>query len=449
MAPDRSLFLSPLDPPPEQRPGAATGPPAGHPEGTLAGDAAIVASPGDAVPVGGRRRRRLGVAAAIVALLLAAVVANRARAGDDAVADGDSATPPPRSATTEADRSTATTTDPRPGRPTTTAAGSTTEATATLGPRLPSPSGTTLVVATSNRLVIAHLDTGTVRTLDLVTEVQGGQPFEAVTDVGDAFLVGGERPRLVPRAAGATVERSDLPSYSAFLPSSLEGRFWTVEPRFDLELVEWTLEGETGRRLELPGGEGRVLPFGDRFLISPAGSMMAVDPTTGRAERIGDGIAVAVDAQTLVRTRCDESLECGLVLSDLDGGDERAVGPPTPRSRYDTYAGGRFSPDGRWLVIPFFGEDQPGGLALIDVVRGERRPTDSLTTLSGGGFPPAATFSADSRWLLIADPSGSDELKAIDLADGTRVAVDLGTLASDGDGMVLSAFPSIPADAEH
>lgn len=377
------------------------------------------------------------------AFLLAAVAANRVSNRDGAVAEG----PPPTSVLEDDPPAPAT----RPHDRATTTTAPVVQTSARLGPRLPVPTGTTVVVVGHDRVVLADLDSGVVRTVGVDAEVIGGSPFHTVLAVGDAFLVAGQTARIVPRTPLADVEDLAMPVFHGFLPSARPDAFWTVDQRFDVELVERTPEGQTGRRLVLPGESGPVLPFGDGFLISPAGSAMLVDATTGRAERLGGGTAVASDGRTLVRSACGDDLECGLVLSDLDGGNERRVGPPTPRSRYDTYSGAGFSPDGRWLSIPFYGEDQPGGLVLIDVERGERRPTDLLTTASGGGFAASAAFTADSRWLLVADRRGAATLQAVDLADGAVVPVDLGPAVTGGGGrsdVALVAFSSIPADSD-
>ncbi len=431
MAADPSLFLSPPDPPsPPDR-------------SDRSAEATDQSSPRPrAAAREGSSRRRLAAAVVVGALLVAAVAANRVSSRDGTAPEG---APP---TILSEDDGPATATGPH-GRATTTATPAV-QTSARLGPLLPVPTGTTVAVVSHDRVVLADLDSGVVRTVGLDAEVLGGSPFHTVISIGDAFLVAGESARIVPRTPGVDVVDLEMPLSGGSLPSARPDAFWTVDPRFDVELVERTLEGQTGRRLVLPGESGPVLPLGDGFLISPAGSIMLVDATTGRAEGLGEGTAVASDGRTLVRSACGEDLECGLVLSDLDGGNERWVGPPTPRSRYETYSGARFSPDGRWLSIPFYGEDQPGGLVLIDVERGERRPTDLLTTASGGGFPASAAFTADSRWLLFADRSSGATLKAVDMADGTVVPVDLGPAVTGGDGrsdVVLAAFPSIPADA--
>jgi hypothetical protein len=316
---------------------------------------------------------------------------------------------------------------------------------------LPEPTGTTVVLASSRTLLVAHLDSGTVRGAALDgMEVHGSSPFHSVLPVGDRLLTAGHRPHLVDRHPGGPVREDLPPAPVGYLPSGTEGRWWVADHRFSLELVERDLEGETGGRITLPGDGGVALPLGGSFIVSPLGSVLQVDAGTGAARSLGEGVAVAVDERTLARVRCDESLECGLVLSDLSGGDERTVAPPTPRSRYGTHSGVSLSPDGRWLVTPFFGEDQPGGLALVDVERGERRFLDSLATSSGGGFPLNAAFSADSRWLLLAEPSADGSpLRAIRIEDGTSVELDLGVEAGgDGEGVALLAIPSIAADAD-
>jgi hypothetical protein len=241
-----------------------------------------------------------------------------------------------------------------------------------------------------------------------------------------------------------------------YLPSADERRWWVVDHRTSsgrdeaLVLVERDLAGETGGRITLPSEGQPPLAVGSSFFLSTRGSVQRVDALTGDARRIGDGIAVAVDQRTLARVRCDGSDDCGLVLSDLDGGDERVITPPTPRSRYATLSGATFSPDGRWLVTPFFGEDQPGGLALVDVVQGERRFVDSLATSSRGGFPLDGAFTADSRWLLLAAPTADGRpVRAIRIEDSTIVDLDLAVPAVDeGESIELLAIPSIPADAD-
>lgn len=441
---DPSLFLSPLDPQErdthrgEEEPrnrddhgGARSGS-----TGGTGGD------DGD----GPRSRRRLGAVAVVAVLLLAAFGANRMTAGELAT-DGDDEAAPGTTGTTEPERPSTTRRRPRA----TTTVPETLQTMAVLGPLLPDATGTTVVLASSGRLAVADLDTGTVRTVGAPgLRPYAGYPFETVLAVPGGFLVSGSQPHLVPRDAGGDVLELDVPPHAGFLRSGEEGRFWTVGETFTMELVERDVVGETGRRLTLPPDTGAILPTGDGFVVSPYGSVLEVDAGTGRAERIADGAAVAVDERTLARVRCDDDLDCGLVISDRDGGRERFVPQPTPRSRYDSWYGARLSPDGRWLVIPFYAEDQPGGLALVDVEAGERRQIDSLATSSEGGFPLQAVFTADSRWLLLADAgSESRPIRAIRIDDGATAEIDLGIEARPGEqGSVLIAVPSVPADAD-
>lgn len=428
MSRDPSLFLSPLDEP------------AGEPAGEPGGQEPV---PEPSPVAGGRGRGRLGALVVVAALAVAAFGVNRLSASGDGADPGERASPP------VGERRGAPTTRPDP-RPTTTLPPSL----ATLevrGLMLPEPTGTTLVLASSRRLLVVHLDSGTVRAAAVGgIEVYGGSPFHSVLPVGDGLLTSGPQPRLVDRRPGGPV-REDLPSAPmGYLPSASDGRWWVVGDHVSPDLVEWDLDGETGGRIALPGDGGVALPLGNSFIVSPLGSVLQIDAGTGAVRRIGDGVAVAVDERTLARVRCDASIECGLVLSDLVGGRERTIEPPTPRSRYGTHSGVSFSPDGRWLVTPFFGEDQPGGLTLVDVERGERRFLDSLATSSRGGFPLNAAFTSDSRWLLLAEPTADgDPLRAIRIADGTSVELDLGLEVGDpSEGVVLLAIPSIPADAD-
>ena len=436
MAPDPSLFLSPLGPA-DPVPGE---------EGS--GEQPTGDEPGGEHPAGhGPGRWRRAVAPLVVTVLvLGAVAANRGGGGADARSERAAAT-----TTTTAVRA-------RPGGAVPTPAPTTTTSTTTLGPALttvarrgpllPDVTGTTLVLNTSERLVVAELDTGTIRMAATPGLALGGGQFSTVVPVGTALLVGGADPRLVERSPGGVALDVGRTATGGLLPSAVPGRWWAVDHRFSVELVEHDVDGETGRRLSLPGESSAVLPFGDGFLVSPAGSVLEVDATTGRARRIADGTVVAVDDRTLVRTRCDEVLECGLVLSDHGGGAERTIGTPTPRSRYEVYAGPRFSPDGRWLVVPFYGEDQPGGLVLIDVERGERRAVDTLATASGGGFAVSAAFTADSRWLLFGDAAGEEApIRALRIEDGATAEIDLGVRGPRSHGSAsFVALPSVPGD---
>ena len=436
MAPDPSLFLSPI-PPHVTIPGGPDreeGPTADGSDEQRAGDDLSRDRPSP-------RRRRTVAPLVVAALVVGAVVANRAGGDADRGAERAPATSPTASTSPTAAGSTG------PITPTTTLGPSLTTV-ERRGPLLPDATGTTVVLAASERLVVADLDTGTVRMASAPgLTTWGGGPFTNVLPVGTALLVVGADPQLVERSPEGGVSDVGPAMPGGVLPSAEPGRWWAVDHRFSIELVEHDVTGETGRRLALPGESTAVLPFGDGFLVSPAGSVLAVDATTGRGRRIADGTAVAVDDRTLVRTRCDEVLECGLVLSDHGGGAERLVDTPTPRSRYEVYAGARFSPDGRWLVVPFYGEDQPGGLVLIDVERGERRQVDSLATASGGGFAVTAAFTADSRWLLIGDPDEEAPLRALRIEDGARAEIDLGLRGGRGrGGTSMVALPSVPGD---
>lgn len=478
MAPDRSLFLSPLD---EPRRGA-TPPPRGSPTG-----------PGPRVgtrPAGDGRSHRRSVFAVVVVLGLAAVAANRAApavdpaplgdtvppaesdpagadqqdaagqdatgqdetgqdsagqdsagrraAGDDAAGEGDA----DRDETARDDEGTASTGPTGVGG----APSSTLQTTAVLGPLFPEATGTTVVVVTGrNQLLLAHLDSGTVRTVEVPGLEPGfGHPGgDVVRALGPDMLLAGSA--LVARRPNGAVTDIEA-SFDSTYPSAVDGRFWSLAGSFS-ELVERDRDGETGRRVALPVDTGPILPMGDSFIVSPYGSVLQLDAATGRALRLADGVAVAADASTLVRVRCDESLDCGLTLSDLVGGDERVVATPTPRSWYETYAGGELSPDGRYLAIPFYGVDQPGGIVLVDVERGERLQLDSLATSSGGGFPDQTAFTADSRWLLRLD-GFQGELKAIRIDDGLLVDIDLDLPRSRERGMLLFSLSSVPSDVD-
>ena len=392
------------------------------------------------------RSGRVAAAAAVLALLVAAGATNRLRSEErPPVDDAPSTVPVSVSPATTTSRLRAVPSTPPAANP-----GVTLETVGRLGPRLPRPTGTTLALVGDGRLLLADLDAGVVRTAALAPGAGRGLPSQVVVPSGDVLLVGGSAAtQVVPRAPGAPAIALPQPEAVGILPSSRPGAFWTITEE---ELVERTLDGRTGRRRPLPRDPGPILPVGDRFLVSPRSGVTALDVETGEEERLVDGVALATDGRTLARSTCEGVLDCGLVLSDLDGGRARLVGAPTPRSAYATFGGATFSPDGRWLVIPFGGTDQPGGLVLIDVERGERRPVAGLATASGGGFLATAAFTADSGWLLFTDRTEeTGGLKAVDLTDGTVVPVDLdppGGVDGRRGALVLAAFTAIAADAD-
>lgn len=436
---DPSLFLSPLRE--SQDPAEAPEPERGDVAGAPPPVIARRARP--------RRPARAAAVAAVVGLLLAGGATNRLRSQEGS-ADGSPSSAPPRAGPS------ATPPPPLPATPGTPPSVRTVarlETVARLGPRLPRPTGTTLALVGDDRLVVADLDAGVVRTAALPPGAGRGLSSQVLVPTGDVLLVGGPTAtQVVPRASGAPAAALPQPPAFGILPSSRPGAFWTITASPGAELVERTLDGEEARRLALREDPGPMLPAGDGFIVSPGGQVTAVDAGTGLEKPLLDGVALAYDGRTLVRSTCAAALDCGLVLSDLDGGGERAVGPPTPRSQYATFGGASFSPDGRWLVMPFAGEDQPGGLVLIDVERGERRPVAGLTTASGGGFLATAAFTADSSWLLFTDRTEqTGGLKAVDLSDGSVLPVALdppGGVDGRRGALVLAAFPSIPADAD-
>ena len=438
MPADPSLFLSPLAPPHDPVGGAEPG------------AREVPAAPPEEAPRPRRPRSgRAAAAAVVVGLLVAGGATNRLRSEERSPADGAGTSRSSRAEPLPA---------PLPSRPATPATPpvaappATLETVGRLGPRLPRPTGTTLALVGDGRLLLADLDAGVVRTAPLAPGDGRGLPSQVVVPSGDVLLVGGVTTQVVPRTPGAPLTALPQPPAVGILPSGRPEAFWTITLGPPAELVERTLDGAAGRRLALPQGPGPILPAGDGFLVSPGGRVTAIDAGTGGEERFVDGIAVAYDGRTLARSTCGGAADCGLVLSDLDGGRERLVGPPTPRSQYALFGGATFSPDGRWLVIPFAGDDQPGGLVLIDVERGERRPVAGLTTASGGGFLATAAFTADSSWLLFTDRTEqTGGLKAVDLTDGTVVPVDLdppGGVDGRRGALVLGAFPAIAADAD-
>lgn len=333
-----------------------------------------------------------------------------------------------------------------------------------LGPTVPEATGTTLVLAASTQVIVLDVDSGTLRNAQVADlDVSAAYPWGSqVLAVGDGIVVRGRPPRslLLPRADGEPVALHDAGSGGGLHPSDVGGRYWVEERRGRPRLEERDAAG-TGlshRSVALLDGVRSVVWDGTGFLQSVDGRVLETDfdevatgPDGGveqaRPTPIGTGTAVAADAETVAVVRCSD--DCVLELVDRATGAVRPVTPPDDATGFLVDGGGTLSPDGRWLLVTVAGDDlagdeaEPIGLAIVDVADGSVRAVEPAPS----GDPAAGAFSPDGRWLFLASNVSSVEadVAAIDLISGDRHAVATLALRS-GFGIVLEAYPSVPAD---
>jgi len=418
---ERSLFLA--DPP--ARPGEAVEPPAG-PQAPL-----VVVERG--------RRRWLQVLV-VLALLVAGIVANRsnARPEEEVAPDIERTAPLLRPATLPQSLRTV----------------------ARLGPLLPGPTGTTLVLAAGTQVIVLDVDSGTLRNVQMVDlRVEAGYPWGSpVVAAGDAFVVRSRPPtaKVLPRADGQAVADLDSGSGGGLYPSTADDTFWVEELRGEGRLEEVDRADVVRRTVPVPNGGESIVWDGAGFVQTVNGVVQAFSADGGPPTALGEGLAVAADAATVATLRCQEgdAAACDLWLLDRASGAFRRVPRPDDLSGFQAGFGADLVPelssDGRWLVLQAATSEQGrrvasgAGVAVVDVVTGTVR---AFEPGSGGGVP-AATFSPDGHWLFLGSSVGtvSAELDGVRLADGARFDLDVEISARASFGLVMEAFPSVAAD---
>ena len=422
----RSLFLA--DPPGEPEPPAD--PPAG--------------APAPLVEVEGGRRRWLQVLV-VLAVLAGGIVANR------------SAPPPVQEEAAER-----TTAGPVLGPATLPQSLATV---ARLGPLLPEPTGTTLLLGAGTQVLVLDVDSGTLRSVQLADlRVGSGYPWgaQAVT-AGDAFVVRSRPPdaKVIPRTDGQPVADLLAGSGGGLHPSTTADTFWVEEVRGEGRLEEVDRSATVRRTVPVPNGSESIVWDGAGFLQTVDGRIQVFSADGAQPSALGEGLVVAADAASAAVLGCGEEdgRGCDLSLVDRPSGARRVVPVPDELAGFTAGRADRnvaeLSPDGRWLLVgatstrtsPTVRGDAaaPGtGIAVVDVAAGTVRAFEPGSPEG----PPAAAFSPDGRWLFLGRSVGtvSAELDAVRLADGARFDLDVEISARASFGLVLEAFPSVPAD---
>lgn len=336
---------------------------------------------------------------------------------------------------------------------------------ARLGPLLPEPTGTTLLLAAGTQVLVLDLDSGTLRSVQLADlRVGSGYPWgsQAVT-AGDAFVVRSRPPaaKVIPRTDGQPVADLVAGSGGGLYPSTTPDTFWVEEVRGEPRLEEVDRGAAVLRTVPVPNGSESIVWDGTGFLQTVEGRIQAFGTAGAQPTSLGDGLVIAADGATAAVLGCAEGAGrgCELSLVDRTSGMRRVVPLSDELSGFTAGRSDGFvpelSPDGRWLLLgatsvrtsPTVRGDvvAPGaGTAVVDVAAGAVRAFEPGTP----DGPPAAAFSPDGRWLFLGRSVGtvSAELDAVRLADGARFDLDVEISARASFGLVLEAFPSSPAD---
>jgi hypothetical protein len=198
----------------------------------------------------------------------------------------------------------------------------------------------------------------------------------------------------------------------------------------------------------VPRGHLPIAEVDGGFLVeTPTGSLAVWSPRQRQLRNVASVVrhVVAVRHDRVAWTGADcGSLRCPLHLTDLASGTDVVVGAPFvpgDAERASNGAGGRFSPDGRYLaVITPNRNGASSGVAVIDLTTGQARPLYSLfgsmrmtDANSEIGRPLPFDWSADSRSLLA--------IEAGDTFSATRLAVidpSNGRAALSGDALPMS-----------
>jgi hypothetical protein len=216
----------------------------------------------------------------------------------------------------------------------------------------------------------------------------------------------------------------------------------------------WSAAGTTLRSVyrdiayRAPRGHLPIAEVDGGFLVrAPTGSLAVWSPHAKQLRSVASVVrhVVAVRPDRVAWTGADcGSLRCPLHLTDLTTGTDVIVGAPFvpgDAARASNGAGGRFSPDGRYLaVITPNRNGASSGVAVIDLTTGRARPLYSLygsLRMSGAdseiGRPLPFDWSPDGRTLLAIEPG--------DTFSATRLAVidpSNGRASLSGDALPFS-----------
>lgn len=386
-------------------------------------------------PVGRRRRPRwwpvipLGVVALLVAILVTQKPATPLVAPPDPPPTVASTTTPTTSRTSTTGSRTAPTTS---GTPPVTGTGPT-ETTGTAAPtpqvtRLSHPilgivAGWELFAVTDDGLVRMEPAAGRL-TLTRYPEPlgdQGSLQLIVGQDAALAMVQGGELSGvLVPDGEPARPLPKELTVEPIPIPGPKPGQWWVTGRPGSVTVGGWTARLMTadgrvaGNTLSVPSGpqNGSWLPDGRGGLLYlvPDG-IYRIGPDG--ASRISAGTLLGGAGGYLLMADCDERLQCGRTVIDLDTGDRQPVpGTGIPDGYWITDMSG----DGALAVaVPQSMSTSQTPILLAELRTGKTRAV--RTSIDTTGWPSVA-LSPDHAWLFVI---GEDrKLRAFDTATGAE-----------------------------
>ncbi len=155
----------------------------------------------------------------------------------------------------------------------------------------------------------------------------------------------------------------------------------------------------------------------DRLAVNRAERIGIVDPTTGQANELGEGVLLARGPNHVLLHTCDRAGVCSVELASL-AGERRAV---EVELSPDWFGSMRLSPDGQWAVGAQWGD--PTTREIVNLMTGQRM---ELPAVLGPPWRQMASFSSDSRFLAVV--AGST-VELWDLSAGSNIATlnDLGS----------------------
>ncbi len=275
-----------------------------------------------------------------------------------------------------------------------------------LGPQLPEPTGTTLLIADDGdtQLLAFELDTGTVTIVDLRVPPTGLSPSTVISVAGGIIDIHGPTIRFVPIDGSPPVDLA--PNRCGALAADQLDQVWIVdcEPRISVRAVD--LDGRPlTDAIVLPANSYPIGGWSDGVVVQGVGQISRVD-AAGAVTPIADGLSSGVAGGRLLRTSCRNGDGCRADIVDIiTGVTVASLARPTLEPQSTGYFGrtsAAVSPDRSQLVVASgFGPDSSPTFTAIDMRNGTgaRVPGASIDLYRDG-----VAWSDDGRWLFYRGP---------------------------------------------
>jgi hypothetical protein len=279
-----------------------------------------------------------------------------------------------------------------------------------------------LLVQADRASLVVDLDTGAVSAPPAVAHAF------ALTRTGGVVLTG-------PGPAGATflaapydgdpVTIADMP-VGQVIASAAEDRVWLIGPTGPpFTITEISVAGDViTPTFDLPG-DGYVAGAVERGLVIAAHGSIYVTRGAGDLKSLGAGEVVGTSGRYVAAISCDSTARCPLTIIDtVSGVRQQIVGPPD-------YGQAVFSPDRSVVAFVATRNAGLGELWLIDRATGVgAKASIPSFTFSGS----QQVFSPDGRWLFL--PYGRS-VSAIRVSDSTVVEIPLDARTSQINQVVV------------